>query len=159
MRHTILLRIILFSLIIVMSCDSKPCIQASLSLTFIGFSIAETESIIIRTLNKDNSSLVDTALINGNELGYELSTDSLQIISPLPETTMRSNYNYEIVVPGAARSYSLTEIVEDFENYKDKPFGCGTKDACVNRITSFKVNGTTVSVAGRPDDYMVYLTK
>jgi hypothetical protein len=157
MHHTIILRIILFSLITVMSCDSKPCIQASLSLTFVDFSTAETDSIIIRTLNKGNSSLVDTVLINGNELGNQISTDSLQIFSPLPETTMRSDYNYEIVVPGAARSYSITDIVEDFENYKDKPLGCGTKDACVNRITSFKVNGTTV--AGQSFDSMVYLTK
>jgi hypothetical protein len=159
MRHILILQIILFSLLTVMSCDSTPCARTDMALTFINFTSAETDSIIIRRFNKaDNGSvsLKDTVLFNGNEVGYRLGSDSLQIFSPMPETLMMSDYDYEIAVPGAARLYSLTDIQEDYENYKDKPFSC-KKDLCSNRINSFKVNGTTI--AGQLHDYMVYLTK
>lgn len=150
LSYTILLAI---AASLLQACTKTDCADAELHFGLVGFSDHEADSIILRRFTKNSgfTSLVDTARL---DIGFKRSNDTLGIASQLVNLQMTSGYDFEFYFPVAGRSYRITEINEEQSEQRKSIFN-NTKELCINRVTSLKVNGNVL----RPDYNLFYLTR
>lgn len=133
------MRFILYLAIIfvlsVSSCE-KECIVARLHFGLVGFTDAEADTIILRRFTKND--LKDTFLFR--QIEFTRSNDTLEMAGIPINSYLESNYNYEILFPESGKIFSITDIQEDQQTMTKGLFNC-TKEACLNKITGYKVNG------------------
>ena len=139
MRQRLILIFIFW--IALISCN-QPCINATSTISLVNFPSNETDTVIVRKFTKSENfiKLIDTFLLDNQTSGYYQSNDTLQIIASYKtDNGLLSYYDYEIFLPEIAKSYKISEIVEEFKS-RNAGFSM-TKVACINPILSYKVNG------------------
>ena len=127
------------SYLILPSCN-QTCHDAESSISLIGFTSNETDTIIVRKFSKSTNftTLLDTFLVTEANTSYNRINETLHIfVSFAPEHGLASGYNYEIYIPENNKLYQISEIVE---NYESQNVGC-KKVLCINSIASYKING------------------
>ena len=136
------MKIILFlSIVLVLSITSceKQCIKANLRFGLVGFSDSEADTIILRRYIKNNpSNAQDTFLFKHIE--FSRSNDTLDMDGIPLNSYLESNYNYEVFFPETGKVLTISDIQEDKETMTKGLFNC-SKEACVNSITGYTVNG------------------
>ena len=134
--------ILFLTLILVLSVSSceKHCIKTKLRFGLVGFSDSEVDTIILRRFNKIGSSffLRDTFLFK--QIQFTRSNDTLDMAGIPIDSYLESNYKYEIIFPEPGTLLNISDILEDKQTMTKGIFNC-TKEACVNSITGYTVNG------------------
>ena len=138
------------------SCGEYPCTRAGSQFALIGFPASETDTVVVRKYVKASafSSLVDTFLLNSQNSSYYLSNDTLEISSSYGTGHgLTSDFDYEITLPKAGKTYQLTKITEEIRSIRT---GLSMKKVgCINLIKSYELNGQQVS--GANDYYFFYI--
>jgi hypothetical protein len=136
MKFILFLTLILF--LSVTSCE-KQCINAILRFGLVGFSDTEADTIILRRFTKNSSSNPpDTFLLK--QIQFSRRNDTLDMTGIPIESQFESNYNYELFFPEAGKLFTISDIRENKETMTKGLFNC-TKEACINTITGYTVNG------------------
>ncbi|HUR67538.1 MAG TPA: hypothetical protein VMZ03_14390 [Chitinophagaceae bacterium] len=132
----------LFFLPLLMGCGDYPCAKASLNYRLIGFSDAESDTIILRRLSKNSVIIKDSFVFDpSNGIAFERFGDTLVMVAYPGNALMESDHDYQLFFPGAARTIHVTEIIEKLSYGKNPgPFN-SKKNGCLNEITSCKVDG------------------
>jgi len=141
---------------IFLSCEYS-CGEAELSISLIGFTSNETDTIIVRKFSKSTgfSTIIDTFLLNEKNSGYYLTNDTLEINASYgTDNGLLSRYDYEIYMPESNKLYQVSEIMENYRSESNS--GC-KKEYCLNSITSYKVNGKLIPAEEYV--YTLYITK
>jgi len=131
------------SYLILPSCQYS-CRDAEISISLIGFTSNETDTIIVRKFTKSTgfSTILDTFSLNKTNSSYNLKNDTLEVNASYgTHIGLRSGYNYEIYLPENNKLYQISEIVEDYRSISNT--GC-TKESCINSITSYKLDGKII---------------
>ena len=133
--------ILFLTLIIVLSITSceKQCINANLRFGLVGFSDTEADTIILRRFTKNDPLNPQDTFILTQILFYR-QNDTLDIAGIPGEYYLESKYNYEIFLPAVGELFTVSDILENKETMTKGLFNC-TKEACVNTITGYTVNG------------------
>jgi hypothetical protein len=140
MKHFLICALFFYALI--NSC-SYSCSNATSTITLIGFTSRETDTIIVRKFSKATNfaTIIDIFLVNKTNSSYYQKNDTLEIsASYKTDNGLLSKYDYEIYVPYNNKLYQISEIKED---YKSINSGC-KKVGCINSITSYKLNGQII---------------
>ena len=150
-----LILLLLISSVLLFACGTYPCKKASSSFSLIGYTDAESDPIILRRFSKGSgfATLHDTLIINKGNSHFQRQTDTVHILHSIDsDHDITSTYDYEVFLPNASRTYRLTEVVEDIQQGKNR----GTKEHCLNPITSYKLNGQLLY---NPNFPFIYLRK
>lgn len=158
MRYLILVIIILF-VFTTGSCKKCPCAQATLYFDYIKFQQSETDTVIIRRYIKGSgfTSLHDTGIINTINSNYYLYGDTMSITIYIDSLKLRSNYDYELLLPGANKLNRIHDIQEEPTEYE-----CMGRNlhGCNNIISTLKLDGQPVFLHPRFPDYpTVYIRR
>ena len=131
-------------LFVLYSCTC-PCIKADLRFELIGFSDTEADTIIIRKFEKNNSFnlLKDTVLIDN--IQFARFGDTLFMTSYTSNVLLESFYDYELFFPQSQDNFRVAEIMEEASEQNCGIFSAN-KVACVNQITSCKINNLVTPV-------------
>jgi hypothetical protein len=151
-KKKLLLLLLLIS--VFSSCFYTDCIKADIRLNFVGFTAQEASPIIVRRFAKANNfaSKIDSTIIN---FGFRQQNDTLSPSSGIPFNLITSDYDYEVFMPIANKTFQITEIIEPQSRIKKSIFK-NTKEACGNLIISYNVNNRSVFPALLN---IIYLTK
>ncbi|MBI3138925.1 MAG: hypothetical protein HYZ15_10100 [Sphingobacteriales bacterium] len=144
MRNHFLTSLLLVSMpLLFQDCTRTPCINASLGFGLVSFTDAEADTIILRRFakNRNFTLLIDTVHL---QTGFIRKQDTLESAYNTSAGLIYSSYDYELYFPGAAQTYRLTEITEEFREIRHSIFS-NVKVGCENRIGSLKVNNQPVS--------------
>lgn len=119
-------------------CES-PCVNASALAALVGYSDAESDTVIIRRFARASgfASPRDTVLLNRQHHHFNRRGDTLLILEST--AAISSYFDYEFYLPVAQRVYRLNEIAEP------QTSGRNHKTQCINPILSYRVNGQIVS--------------
>lgn len=142
MRNRLLILSFMAVVSFVMSCGDYPCSKASLNYRLIGFSDAETDTIILRRMQKKSMIVKDSVVFDpSNGISFARFADTLIMAAYPGNALLESNYDYQLFFPGAARTIHVTEITEkQSDGASAGPFN-SKKEGCVNEISSCKVDG------------------
>ena len=149
--------ILFFTLLLVLSVTSceKQCIKANLRFGLVGFSDTEADTIILRRFTKISpSNPQDTFLFK--QIQFSRRNDTLDMTGIPIDSYLESNYNYEVFFPEAGKLFAISAIQEDKKTMTKGLFNC-TKEACINKITGYTVNGQFNNSIINQD--MIYLKK
>lgn len=140
----------------VTSCE-KPCTKSQTIFSLIGFADAEADTIILRRFTKGDSfsQPLDTVLLDN--IQFDRSNDTLTIVAISGSASLLSDYNYQIFFPGAAKLLNVTDIIENENTATEGIFSCTKKDACMNTISGYTVNGQFNNTV--ESGYLIYLKK
>jgi len=133
--------IIFLALILILSVTSceKQCIKANLRFGLVGFSDSEADTIILRRFTKNSpSNPQDTFFFK--QIEFSRRSDTLDMMGIPIDSYLESNYNYELFFPEGGRLITISDILENKETMTKGLFNC-TKEACINTITGYTVNG------------------
>ena len=141
---TILCAVLLFS-----SCE-RNCVSMEARIVLVGFPANEITQIQLKRFSKGSgvNGMADSVLFNAANCNCYLSNDTFEIspfINNLPG--LRSGFDYELVLPATGRSYRITEVTE---NYLSEKAFSARKAACMNTLSSYKVNNILFSAANLP---------
>ena len=143
--------------IIIASCGESPCAKGDLRYCLIGFSDAESDTIILRRFPKNSLAIKDSFVFNqANPIRFARLTDTLIMVIYTSDVLLQSDYNYQIFFPGAGRVFDIGDIKEEQSYTKSGLFNT-SKVGCINQITSCKVDGRSVSTINFPNT--IYLKK
>lgn len=138
------------------SCE-YPCGEASDFIALVGFTRPESDTIIVRRFTKSTNFSIqkDSLLIDSTNANLQQNGDTVTVLRGWGNSfaTITSNYDYEIFLPGANVTYTLSDIKEPLQ-YGSRG---GGKVYCVNTISAYKLNGELVT-AGK-DLGRIYLKK
>ena len=154
MLKTFMLRVIVFLFLVtsIASCKDCNCVPSDgLRLGLISFDSTEINTIVIRKFEKGSgfNHLIDTSLFdNGTNIFYP-KKDTFEMGAFPGNMPLKSNFDYEINVPLANRTYQVTEM-----NEPQVEGNCQGKTMCVNEIVSCKLNGSFVSTDDRQTLYL-----
>ncbi len=139
------------------SCGNTPCARGDLRFNLIGFSDAESDTIIIRRYQKTTSVIIDTLLVGAsNQISYIRFGDTLRVGGLSSSILLLSDFDYQILFPGASRNFSITEINEQISSTNRGLFNT-SKVGCINPIISCKINGQATNTIIFPNS--IYLKK
>jgi hypothetical protein len=127
-----------FILLCIASCD-VPCSKAEIQFGLIGFSDAESDTIILHRFSKGTTTAVDSFSLNKQVLQFYRQGDTLQFSSFSSNYLLTSNYDYQFYFPALARTILLSNLYEDQSSQTKTAFNC-TKELCVNRITRYQLD-------------------
>lgn len=140
------------------SCKTVPCVDSNTTLFFVSFPDAQTDSIVLRKYVKNSNfnTIVDSTIITKNNSYYENSNDTLHILtSNGGDYVLDIQSDYEVYLPFANKLFQISNFVEKQTEMK---VGLSMdKTQCINPITSYTLNGQTIS--GQPDYHFIYLHK
>lgn len=127
-------------------CGGIPCNRAELYFGLIGFSDAESQQIILRQYAKGSSftSRTDTLIMH---ISFRRTNDTLEASSFTSGDLLVSQYDYEVVLPLANRTFRITRIDESIHERRRKWFN-NTKETCVNGISSLTIDNQVTIPAG-----------
>lgn len=149
MRNTYIFCFIIFVTVIIASCGEYPCAKSALHYSLIGFSDAESDTIILRRFTKNTLSLKDTFFFDeGNPLRFRRSNDTLSMVAISSTALLESNYDYQLFFPQAGKIFAISEIQEEQLYQKNTTIFNTKKVGCLNKITSCRVNGLLVNFTG-----------
>jgi len=133
--------LLLIVIIFLLSCTGYDCARAETRFGFVGFSGTEANPVIFRKFEKgrDFSVLIDTILITPANIGYSFSGDTLQFSGFTADLILKSDFDYEMVLPNAGRTFRLGKIREEFQSKKWSL--STTKEMCVNPIVGYELDG------------------
>lgn len=150
---------IFFALVLGLSSCNKTCFctTATLYPNYVGFTSAETDSVILRRYTKASqfTRLIDTVVVTANNAQFSFSQDTLSIRSGDAALRIRSFYDYILYLPEANRSDSVYGIYETRDTEK------GSRDLecnCINRILSFYQNNNLIQVTD-PSSPQIFINK
>jgi hypothetical protein len=154
----VLLIVPMFVLLSISSCSKTCyCTDAMLSLGYVAFDNAETDTIILRRYDRNSnfSRLLDTAILTNQNTVFSSNGDTVFIRSNIEATTLRSFYNYVFYLPALNRSDSVNGIFEA----RDKEEGSHDMQCnCINKVLSYQLNGDTLQIVD-PASPFIYITK
>jgi hypothetical protein len=159
MKH--LVYFILFISTSFISCKEYPCSQASGNISITGFTINETDTIIVRKFAKSTnfSTPLATFVLDSLNSSFLRKANVLEIYGSIAYGTdngLLSKYDYEIYLPSPNRVFQISEITEE---QKTKKAGFSMeKSGCINPITSFKVNGS-LKINDYYSSYLISVSK
>lgn len=140
------------------SCGEYPCTRASSRFVLIGFPENETDTVIVRKYVKGTSftTLLDTFLLDSHNNSFYQLNDSLEITAAYgTDNGLTSEYDYQIALPNAGKTYQLTKITEEIRTIRT---GLSMdKVGCINPVKSYELNGRLIS--GSNDYYFFYIRK
>ena len=142
--------------LLIASCGSYPCSNATPSISFVAFTPNETDTIIVKRFIKSTnfSSLADSFKVYAGNSTYQRSTDTLEIFFPFgTDNGFLSKYDYQVYLPKNSRRFQISEINEEFRSLK-KGLSMD-KVGCENFITSYRLDGNLI--AGAANYYTFYL--
>jgi len=118
------------------SCGEYPCSKAELQFGLVGFSDAESDTIVLRRFEKHggNSVLKDTFLLTN--IWFRRNLDTLKMVGFPGYALLQSDYNYEIFFPAVPKLITITDIQEE-QLYIERRGKVG----CTNRIISYRLDG------------------
>lgn len=138
--------LILLLTIIISSCGESPCVKTELRYSLIGFSDAESDTIIIRRFTKNTSQLTDTVLFDeANAIRFSRSNDTLTMGAYSSAALLESNYDYQLYFPQPNKVFNITDIFEEQLFEKNKGIFNTKKIICANRINSCMLNGQLIT--------------
>ena len=157
MKIAAIIKIFLFAVLALMCSCEYPCGRASDFIALVGFTRTESDTIIVRRFTKstDFSIQKDSLLIDSTNANLQRNGDTLIVLRGWGDNyaTITSDFDYEIFLPGANVTYTLSDIKEPLQ-YGSRG---GGKVYCVNTISAYKLNGELVT-AGK-DLGRIYLKK
>lgn len=157
MRKYIIVIAITSLITFLFSCGNSPCARGDLRFNLIGFSDAESDTIIIKRYKKTTSIIIDTLLVGAsNQISYVRFGDTLRIARLSSSVLLLSDFDYQILFPGASRNFSITEINEQLSSTNRGLFST-SKVGCINPIISCKINGQVTNTIIFPNS--IYLKK
>ena len=125
------------------SCHHCECVASwGLKLGFIDFNGTDIDTIIVRKFEKGNNfnHLLDTVQWDHSNVQFDSQGSTFRMRSWDGDLTLKSIFDYQVMIPSINRTYNITEIDEpQIEG------NCPGKTACVNIIVSCKVDGSFVS--------------
>lgn len=126
------------------SCGEYPCKEASDYIGLISFTPAETDTIIIRRVTKSTNFSIqkDSLFLNKSNANFQQNGDTVLVLAGSNDgnAIITSDYDYEIFLPGANVTYTLSDIVEPLQYGRGGKY----KVLCINSIDSYKLNGQLV---------------
>lgn len=158
MRNTYFICFISLLTIIISACGEYPCAKTALRYSLIGFTDAETDTIILRRFTKNTSSLKDTFFFDeGNPLRFSRSNDTLRMAAISSTALLESSYDYQLFFPEGRKLFAITEIQEEQLYQKNTTIFNTKKAGCINKITSARLNGQLINFTGYTEP--VYLRR
>lgn len=159
MKH--LLYFILFISSAIISCKEYPCSQAIGNISITGFSMSETDTVIVRKYSKSTNFItpLDTFVLDSLNSSFLRKANVLEIYGSISygnDYGLLSKYDYEIYLPKANRLFQISEITEEQQTRK-AGFSM-EKTGCINPIKSFKVNGL-LNVSGYYSSYLISVSR
>lgn len=142
---------VLFLLLGMLSCGKKiDCTDPPINISFISFTQAELDTIVVRKFHKDNSfqNLIDTFLIPSTRGSIVARGDTSHMSLYHPNNYLEPEFDWQIFIPAINRTVSITNILK--ENRSEKCAGF-TECSCYNEIKSIRVdnqNGTFQTFPG-----------
>ena len=105
---------VLINILVLCSCGEYECSKAEARFLLIGFSNIETDTIMFRKYTKSTNfvSTLDTVLITPNNTSYYFNGDTLQFTAFSSNILITSNFDYEISLPKARKTFKLAKITE-----------------------------------------------
>lgn len=134
---------LLFLITSIASCKNCNCVPSDgLKLGLISFDSSEINTIVIKKFEKGSgfNHLVDTSFFDRGINIFYPKNDTFEMAAYPGNMPLKSNFDYEIVITSANRTYQVTEI-----NEPQVEGDCGGKVICVNEIVSCKLDGSFVS--------------
>ncbi|MFT3935641.1 MAG: hypothetical protein QM726_18580 [Chitinophagaceae bacterium] len=154
-KTPVLLVVIL--IIALSSCYSYYCSPApGLRISTIGFTPSEINKIVLLKYAKGSgfTNLVDTLLIDSSVAVFTNAADTLNMSSVRSDALLQSAYDYVVYFPSNNITAQIAGIEEPQNKEKRGLFSA--KNACVNIITSYQINGTTVRINGTDDRLFIH---
>lgn len=139
---------------LLVGCGETPCEQAELRFRLIGFSDADSDSLILRRLKKNSAEVIDS-FTSYNSTRFDRFGDTLIPVSYSINLIMQSKYDYQLYFPGPGRQFHITELTEVISTHKKSGFS--DKTGCINPMNSCRVDGNLVSTIQFPNT--IYLKK
>jgi len=137
----------LFAFVITLaSCHNCVCAPSDgLRLGLITFDSTEVDTIITRKFQKGSnfSQLIDTLQWDRSRVDFRKYTDTFQMVSWSGDILLRSQYDYQVFIPAANRTFYVSDI-----NEPQRMDECRGKVMCVSMIVSARVNTATISIGG-----------
>lgn len=159
-RYSYVLAVYLLISFLITGCGKCPCIDSfGKAPAFIGFSINETDTFIIRRYGKGSNFqlLQDTLLADNSVINFQVRNDTIASSSHFSNVNLLSNYDYQLVLPALNKVFNITDMLETKEYQPCNSIFNNTKIQCVNGITSYKINGQPVTVS--PVENNLYMTR
>lgn len=121
----------------------RPCSDHYLTPAFIGYSVSELDTLIIRRFKKDGNffPVIDTAIITNNHYvaSYNTSNDTtivnVNVISGV-YNYVSPDHDWQIYIPSRNQTISISNIVSP-----QNDMSCFGDCWCANPINSFLQNG------------------
>lgn len=133
---------------IYVSCYEYPCSKAELSFRLIGFTDAESDTIIMRRFEKNNTAIKDSFVFSpANPIRFTRFADTLVMTAYTSAALMQSDYDYQLIFPVAGRIISITEFREEQSYRKKRDHFSSTKEGCVNIVKECKIDGVWSGVS------------
>ena len=157
MKTPIILKFCLFAVLAFFSSCEYPCGRASDFIALVGFTRSESDTIIVRRFTKSTNFSIqkDSLLIDSTIANLQRNGDTVIVLRGWGDSyaTITSDYDYEIFLPGANLTYTLSDIKEPLQYGRRG----GGKVYCVNSISAYKLNGELVTASKNLG--IVYLKK
>jgi len=156
----LILFLLIFNLTLI-SCKEYPCSPAIGNIRITGFSINETDTVMVRKYSKSGNftTLLGTYQLDSLRSYYLRKGNVLEIYSTASygnDFGLLSRYDYEIYLPKPNRLFQVSEITEDHQTRRS---GISMdKSQCINPFTSFKVN-SVLYVNGNDNSYLISISK
>ena len=158
MRNTCFICFITFLAVIISACGEYPCAKTELRYSLIGFTDAESGTIILRRFTKNTSLLKDTFFFDeGNPLRFSRINDTLRMAAISSTALLESSYDYQLFFPQAGKLFAITEIQEEQLYQKNTNIFNTKKVGCINKIISARLNGQLINFTGYTEP--VYLRR
>lgn len=143
--------------ILICSCGEYPCGKADIPFALVGFSNAETDTIILKRFAKNNGILVDSFFFDESDpVRFSRKNDTL-LMTAYPSTVLlQTDFDYQVNFPGAGKLFTITDITEQ-QRYGKKRLFNNAQPFCGNSISSYAVNGVTTDLTGRQS--IIYLSR
>lgn len=144
--------ILMVILILVLSACSReyPCSIPTLTPQFIGFAVAELDTVIIKKYPKDgdrNTAIDSVVWVPGQNAQANVTNDSIVIYSTPINYFIQPDFDWQIVLPSVSQQYWIDQI-----NYTPRTISCGygifSMDKfgcnCVSPLVSARLNNQLV---------------
>lgn len=157
MKKLLIIFPILIASIFFNSCGEYPCAKADLRYGLIGFTNAESDTIIIRRFTKNSLVVKDSFFFDeNNPIRFQRFADTLQMVAYTSDALLESNFDYQIFFPGAGKIFNIKDILETQSYGKGKSIFNTGGPSCINQIVSFNLDGV---LSGNISSSRIYLTK
>jgi hypothetical protein len=134
--------ILLGSFIFSSGCNQRhPCINNYINPVFVGFSLADVDTIVLRAYRPNDNylHLVDTTLIRNLYATIYTTTGDTTVVyvnSSNPDHWINPGFDWQIYIPAKNRTIAISNITSTQTE--------GPGRACLNPINSFKQDGQMI---------------